>query len=263
MCEQRFRELQERLLEWGYRRGPVEDAIQKVRVLARDDILDRVERDDKSMNRVRAVFKYDRRLPNISAILFKNWKTMVEDDRRLKEVFPEPPMACFRRGKNIQEEVCRAMLPPARMGRQLEDGFRRCGRPSCRLCPYTNIKQGTVLKTVRISSTGEDMAIKGNITCTTSSTLGPVGRGTGPVQTIHSTVGKLARLLRRGLLAIGTPLSRAAMRTPTSLWGSTSGSLGSVADLIFTPIERIYSRNVFVRKAREKLLISKLNLKSA
>ena len=69
----------------------IEDAVQKVRSLARDDILDRVERADKNMNRVRAVFRYDRRLPNISAILVKIWKTMVDDDRKLKEVFQNLP----------------------------------------------------------------------------------------------------------------------------------------------------------------------------
>ena len=34
----------------------------------------------------------------------------------------------------------------------------------------------------------------------------------------------------------------------------------SVADLVFTPVERIYSNNVFVRKVREKLLINRLDL---
>ena len=34
----------------------------------------------------------------------------------------------------------------------------------------------------------------------------------------------------------------------------------SVADLVFTPVERIYSSNVFVRKVREKLLIYRLDL---
>ena len=34
----------------------IEDEVQKVRSLARDDILDRVERSDKNIKRVRAVF---------------------------------------------------------------------------------------------------------------------------------------------------------------------------------------------------------------
>ena len=34
----------------------------------------------------------------------------------------------------------------------------------------------------------------------------------------------------------------------------------SVADMIFTPIEKIYSDNIFVRKIREKRLINKLDM---
>ena len=118
----------------------------------------------------------------------------------------------------MREEMCRATLPPVRMGRQEEDGFKRCGRGKCRLCPYTNIRQGTVLKKVRISSTGEDMAIKGKITCTTSNILyiGTCGKGTGHALTIPSTVVRLARLRRRGSWDTGTQLFRGVMSTPTS-----------------------------------------------
>ena len=50
----------------------------------------------------------------------------------------------------------------------------RCGRPQCRLCPYTSIRDGTLLKSVQISSTGVDLAIRGdqgNVTCTTLNIL--------------------------------------------------------------------------------------------
>ena len=33
-----------------------------------------------------------------------------------------------------------------------------------------------------------------------------------------------------------------------------------MSDLVFTPVEKIYSDNVFVIKVRERLLINKLNL---
>ena len=143
-CEQRFMELKDRLMERGYRGRSVEEAINKVRELNREDILQKVTREDKNKNRVRAVFLYDRRLPNISAIMIKNWKTMLTDDSRLKKVFQEPPMVCFRRGKNLREEIVQAKLPPDRFGRPTEQGFKRCGRPKCRLCPYTNIQLGEI-----------------------------------------------------------------------------------------------------------------------
>ena len=126
---------------------------------------------DKNKNRVRAVFRYNRRLPDVSSILRKNWKTMVSDKIRLLKVFPEPPMVCFTRGKNLREEICQAKLPPIRLARPVEDGFKRCGRSKCRLCPYTNLNPGQVLKSVTISSTGEELPIRGSITCTTSNLL--------------------------------------------------------------------------------------------
>ena len=44
--------------------------------------------EDKNNIRVRAVFRYDRRLPDVSGIMRKNGKTMVSDDIRLIKVFP-------------------------------------------------------------------------------------------------------------------------------------------------------------------------------
>ena len=44
-----------------YRRKIIDNAIDKVKELRRVDILDKVVREDKNMNRVRAVFRYDLR----------------------------------------------------------------------------------------------------------------------------------------------------------------------------------------------------------
>ena len=103
-----------------------ENSINKLKDLWREDILEKVVQTDKNKNRVRAVFRFDRRLPDIASILRKIWKTMVSDDIRLLNVFPEPPMVCFTRGKNLREEVCQAKLPPIRLARPVEDGFQRC-----------------------------------------------------------------------------------------------------------------------------------------
>ena len=142
LCKQRFDELKLRLVDRGYREKMVVNSIDKVKNLRRDDILEKVVQTDNNQNRVRAVFRYDRRLPDVSSILKRNWKTMVSDDMRLLKVFPEPPMVCFTRGKNLREEICQAKLPPTRLARPVEDGFKRCGRAKCRLCPYTNLNPG-------------------------------------------------------------------------------------------------------------------------
>ena len=99
-------ELREKLVQRGYRGRMVDNAITKVKQLKREDILQRVTREDNNLGRVRAVLRFDRRMPNVSDIMKKNWKTMVNDDKRLLKVFPQPPMVCFTRGKNLREELC-------------------------------------------------------------------------------------------------------------------------------------------------------------
>ena len=61
------------------------------------------------VGRARAVFKFGRRLPNLDSIFRTNWQIMVEDEQRLQGAFPEPPMICFRRGKNVQETLCQVI----------------------------------------------------------------------------------------------------------------------------------------------------------
>ena len=76
LCKQRFDKLKLRLVDRGYREKMVVNSIDKVKNLRRDDILEKVVQTDNNQNRVRAVFRYDRRLPDVSSILKRNWKTM-------------------------------------------------------------------------------------------------------------------------------------------------------------------------------------------
>ena len=212
MAEVRFAELRKRLVERGYRGKVIDSAIDRVRSMDRETMLRRVVRVDKQENRVRAVFKFDSRLPNLPALFSKNWKTMVNYDLRLLKVFPEPPMVSFTRGRNIREMTCQ--LPPLRMNRQ-EEGFKRCGRPNCRLCPFTGkASGGTLVKSVKIASTGEELFVRGHITCTTQTlcTLPVVRSRTGPAPVGHNIVVKLGRLQRKGSVDIGTQVSKLFIR---------------------------------------------------
>ena len=83
----RIAELRSKLLERGYKPRCVDYAIRRVVGLARQDILDKVQRGSKNEGRVRAMFRFDRRLPNLPSIFVKHWKTMLEEDSKLKPVF--------------------------------------------------------------------------------------------------------------------------------------------------------------------------------
>ena len=190
---------------------------------------------------------------------------MVEDDRRLREVFLEPPMhyGMFYQVKNIRGEVCRAMLPPARMGRQQEDGFKRCGRAQCRLCPYINLRQGALLKTVRMSSTGVDLAIKGNITCTTSNIIyvGSCQKGDRTCPDRPQYCGETGKTAEERLVGHRNTIVQVCHDNTNLPVGRHFRAAGlSLADFVFTPVERKISPNVFVRYARERHLINTHNL---
>ena len=68
---------------------------------------------DKKDERVRAMFRFDSRLPSLPSIFNKHWKTMIEEDSRLKPV-------CYSRGRNLREQLCTASLPPPRTNLRLQ-----------------------------------------------------------------------------------------------------------------------------------------------
>ena len=116
LLEIRLQELMKALLTRGYRRRSIEASFEKVRQISRMDALKRVEKEKVPMNRVRFVVRYDPRLPNLRDILCKQWNILTED-RRMKKVFPEKPLVCYQRVKNLGEILTRARLPPVRVSR--------------------------------------------------------------------------------------------------------------------------------------------------
>ena len=168
----RLKELKQLLLERGYRHQVIEAAFDKVRGLRRRAVLEKVVRGEQ--DRVKAVFRYDKRLPDISGIMKRNWKVMVEADQRLLRAFKSPPVVRFTRTRNCREFLCKAKLaPPAKANLRSQDyGFSRCAK-GCKMCPFTGKEtlNGNVLKSVIITSTGEELPIKGKLTCHSQNVL--------------------------------------------------------------------------------------------
>ena len=99
---------------------------------------------------------------------------MVESDKRLLKAFPKPPMVVYRRPANLKDTLCRAKLPikkNARMLRRRKSGFRRCDKPKCRLCPFTQLNPGQVREKVTFKHTGESIPIKSAMDCQTEGIL--------------------------------------------------------------------------------------------
>ena len=243
----------------------MESALERVRGLEREAMLEKVVREnDQVLDRVRAIFRFDRRLPNLSGIFRKNWQVMVNDDKRLLKVFPKPPMICYTRPKNIRDNLCRAKLPPARADlRRREDGFRNCGK-GCKLCSFTGEETngGGVIRSVRISNTGEDYPVKGKLQCGSKNFLYILTcrkcERTAPNDAQYGGESGQTAVKRfsqhHGTI---TQACHEFSNTPVGEHFRQNGH--SAADCVFTPVEEI-NGNIFVRKARERRMISSLNL---
>ena len=99
----------------------------------------------KKKNHDRVVFavNFDPRLPSISDILKRHWRTMTLDPW-MKEVFVDPPMVAFKRPTNLREKLVCAKLPssPSRPRRSIK-GMGKC-KKNCPTCPY--VKEEKVVK---------------------------------------------------------------------------------------------------------------------
>ena len=96
-------------------------------------------------DRVIGVFDFNPLLPKISTVINKHFRSMINENPELSEVFPNPPMAALRQGPNLRKLLCRSKLfkitrNPTRATHRNSAGWKRCsasGGRRCNQCPYT------------------------------------------------------------------------------------------------------------------------------
>ena len=79
----------------------VNGAIEKAKAIPRQDALKKVEK--KKQQRPVVVVQYNPRLPFITTIARRHWRTMVTQDPQLQEMFPDPPLIAY---KVAQTQTC-------------------------------------------------------------------------------------------------------------------------------------------------------------
>merc|ERR1712129_19133 len=98
------------LLNRNYPLKMIESAINRAKNVERSSLLKPVERDTTNRRPV-FVATWDPRLPSLSPILQKHWRSMTFMDPYLEEVFPEPPLVAYKRQKSIKDFLIRAKVP--------------------------------------------------------------------------------------------------------------------------------------------------------
>ena len=125
-------------------------AIEKAKSIPRSEALTRVEK-SAATRRPDFVLHYDPRLPSVTSIVRKHWRTMTSQDPKMLETFPDPPLVAYKVAPNLKFKLIRAKIPPTPTGRPRRriPGMKRCGQPRCPACPY--IEPGLAFKATATS----------------------------------------------------------------------------------------------------------------
>ena len=89
------KELKERFLKQGYDQKLVDEQLEKVDKLVRDDLLQEKDQEQQDPKRIRF-------LPNRTAVVRKNWN-ILQTSKNLMELLQEHPIRAFKRNKNLKE----------------------------------------------------------------------------------------------------------------------------------------------------------------
>ena len=147
------------LLSRKYNKGVINAAIKRALEVDRREALIKVTK--KPNDRVICALTFNPKLPSVSHILQKHWKTMSADSKMLK-IFPKPPMVAFRQPANLKNMLVRAKLPSKQKEKRIILGMKPCHNP-CNTCPYVS-----TTKEAKSSQTKEVVTLKGAFNCNTS-----------------------------------------------------------------------------------------------
>ena len=244
----RLEELRNLLLARGYKRGVVTGALEKARNIPREEAIKKVER--ISQQRPVLVIQYDPRLPSITNIARRHWRTMVSMDPKLQEVFPEPPLVAYRVAPNLKSKLVRAKVPPAPpvRPRRQQPGMRKCGKPNCSACPY--VKNG---KTFQATSTNYKVDLPMALDCNTTNICYAITCGV--VRCSQQYIGQTSKSLRERFTQHCGYVDKNVEAT-----GKHFNLPGhSKSDMNITVVEKIHSKDTWVREEIESKHIRKAN----
>ena len=171
---------------------------------------------------------------------------------RLKRIFPEPPMICWTRPKNLREYLIRSQLPKQlnfRKSERNKNGFKHCKR-NCKMCKFSP----NFAKFVTCSKTNVKYPILSPIDCTSKNVIYCITctKQNGCCKNMPQYIGETGRSvcerLKEHVLAI----------KPETKFGPGKHFYGNghvESHLSIIPLEKIRSEDYWIRQAREKFYI--------
>jgi hypothetical protein len=241
--------MKHRLLARGYQEKLIDSALVKARNIPRKAALKRSQKKEQPKGPIFAV-KFDPRLPSVSSITAKHWRSMTSQDQYLAEVFPQPPLTAFRRQTTIRNLVIKAKVPDQlrrNEKRQLK-GMAKCGK-SCTACPY--IKEG---KTVKINQ-NKYWSINKHVNCESYNIVYLIECDKNNCQ--EKYIGESGRNLKKRLEDHRGYIVNKKVNQATGAHFNLPGH--SVSDLKVTILEQVKRPDTEYRKQRENYHIRNFN----
>ena len=234
------------LIDRDYRPGIIDAAITRAKAIPRSDALKRVIR-SKNTKRPVFVVKFDRRLPSVTQITRRHWRTMVQDPY-LATVFPEPPLIAYTRPQTIKDKLIRARLPPINSRpKRIIQGMHKCGK-KCDICPY--VETGKIIKATH---TDKVVQISKSFDCKTSNIVYIVRCKKCKDQYIGQTQFTLEKRFKEHLGYVAN--NTQATGTHFNLPGHNS------SHMTISVLEKVHQKTKLHREQRESHWIAEFNLK--
>ena len=244
--DQRLSELREMLLNRDYRPGIVDAAINKAKAIPRSEALKRVVR-PKTSERPVFVVKYDPRLPSVTQIVQKHWRSMVTNPQ-MAEVFPAPPLIAYTRPKTLKDHLIRAKVPSSKRPKRMIPGMHKCGKFSCRICPY--VSTGKIIKA---KYTNAVVQLSKSFDCQTTNVVYIVTCKKCKDQYIGQTKKTLEDRFKQhlGYVANNTQATGTHFNLPAH----------NISDMTISVLEKVNRIDKALREQRESHFIEQFNLK--
>jgi hypothetical protein len=247
--DNRLSELKDMLLHRSYPERLVDSAIQRAIKIPRKIALKKsVSKNVKK--RPVFVIKFDPRLPAISSIQAKHWRSMASQDQYLSDCFPQPPLVAFKRQRNLRESLIRAKVPPPPdlRPKRILKGVVKCGK-ECTACPY--IIEG---RNVRIDKRST-WRINRKLNCLTFNSVYMIECDKDKCKQRY--IGETKRPIKYRIADHRGYIVNKQLDKATGAHFNLPGH--SLANMKFTILEQVKTNNENYRKERERYLINKFD----
>ena len=204
--------------------------------------------------------EYHPALPSIPRIINKGYRAMVENDPRLKEAFPKPPMVAYRRPPSLREKLIRAKVPPppdpnTRPKRDCK-GMKKCG--NCSTCDY--VQEG---KEVKATHTNAVAVINAAVTCRNCRVIYCITceKPRCRQQYCGKTESEFRTCMYQHRVSVTGTDGKTMPDLNKAIGAHYNGPGHKVSDMSVTILEKVYSKDPMVLAVREQHWINLFNTK--